>query len=75
MSGFRSIEMIAEVIERGIQREEDRMASYEGRWTTVRVEVEEGIGWVTLESAGETQRDEPHTESRDARGAGDAGAR
>ena len=24
------------------------MASYEGRWTTVRVEVEEGIGWVTL---------------------------
>jgi trans-feruloyl-CoA hydratase/vanillin synthase len=24
------------------------MAVYEGRWTTVRVEVEEGIGWVTL---------------------------
>jgi trans-feruloyl-CoA hydratase/vanillin synthase len=24
------------------------MASYEGRWTTVRVEVDEGIGWVTL---------------------------
>ena len=24
------------------------MASYEGRWTTVRVDVEEGIGWVTL---------------------------
>jgi feruloyl-CoA hydratase/lyase len=24
------------------------MSSYEGRWTTVRVEVEEGIGWVTL---------------------------
>ncbi len=24
------------------------MANYEGRWTTVRVEVEEGIGWVTL---------------------------
>jgi trans-feruloyl-CoA hydratase/vanillin synthase len=24
------------------------MAKYEGRWTTVRVEVEEGIGWVTL---------------------------
>lgn len=25
------------------------MASYEGRWTTVRVEVEEGIGWVILD--------------------------
>jgi feruloyl-CoA hydratase/lyase len=24
------------------------MASYEGRWTTVRVELDEGIGWVTL---------------------------
>jgi trans-feruloyl-CoA hydratase/vanillin synthase len=24
------------------------MASYEGRWTTVRVEVDEGIGWVTM---------------------------
>jgi len=24
------------------------MASYEGRWTTVRVEVDEGIGWVIL---------------------------
>ncbi len=24
------------------------MTSYEGRWTTVRVEVEEGIGWVIL---------------------------
>jgi hypothetical protein len=24
------------------------MQSYEGRWTTVRVDVEEGIGWVTL---------------------------
>jgi trans-feruloyl-CoA hydratase/vanillin synthase len=24
------------------------MSAYEGRWTTVRVEVDEGIGWVTL---------------------------
>ena len=24
------------------------MPAYEGRWTTVRVEVDEGIGWVTL---------------------------
>ena len=24
------------------------MSEYEGRWTTVRVEVEEGIGWVIL---------------------------
>jgi feruloyl-CoA hydratase/lyase len=24
------------------------MPSYEGRWTTVRVEVDEGIGWVTM---------------------------
>ena len=24
------------------------MASYEGRWTTVRVEVDEAIGWVTM---------------------------
>ena len=24
------------------------MSGYEGRWTTVRVEVEEGIGWVVL---------------------------
>ena len=28
------------------QRKEEAMTSYEGRWTTVRVEVEEGIGWV-----------------------------
>jgi trans-feruloyl-CoA hydratase/vanillin synthase len=25
------------------------MSDYEGRWTTVRVEVEEGIGWVTFD--------------------------
>lgn len=24
------------------------MSAYEGRWTTVRIEVDEGIGWVTL---------------------------
>ena len=54
-------------------REDEEMASYEGRWTTVRVEVDEGIGWVTLNRPGEAQRDEPHAESRDARGARDAG--
>jgi feruloyl-CoA hydratase/lyase len=31
-----------------ITKGRNKMADYEGRWTTVRVEIEEGIGWVIL---------------------------
>jgi len=32
----------------GIERGEFRMSGYDSRWKTVRVEIEEGIAWVTL---------------------------
>ncbi len=33
--------------------------SYDGRWETVRVSLEDGIAWVELNRPEKTQRDEP----------------
>ena len=47
MWGFRLIETARAAFNFTNERGEG-MADYAGRWTTVRVEVEEGIGWVIL---------------------------